>query len=81
MATVTWTNLTRGWDGEAVALFNGTTLSIVEKTVSDNNFYVQVWLNHTDSKGNMEAIYVIAGHDNLPQSYEASSLYVGQCKY
>ena len=80
-ASSKWTNLDKGWGGELTAILNGKMLRLLENTYSDNAFYVHVWLDRLKSDGTFEALYLFAGHSDLPKEYGASTLRLGRCKY
>jgi len=78
-ATIIWTNMIQGWGGNATGILNGRMVSIVETTISDNSFLAHIWLDRLDRLDRTEAVFVVAGHSDLPKDYGASSLFVGRC--
>jgi hypothetical protein len=62
-------------------MLQGRMLLLLEKTSSDNAFYVHVWLNVSEPDGTLQALYLGAGHQSLPKGYRASTLRWGSCRF
>jgi hypothetical protein len=79
--STTYTNLDGPWQGNITAMLDGRMLRLLEKTRTDNAFYVHVWLGVIEADGAFQALYLFAGHQSLPKVYPASTLRWGSCRF
>lgn len=75
-----WSNLDRSWGGKGTAILNGRMLRLLETTTSDNAFYIHGWLDRLNSMNTFEALYILAGHEDLPKEYDAPRISFGRCR-